>query len=102
MSENPVLPITADFSPLDQDHRKGEVAELVRDVESMGVRVHGIHFQTPDGPPRLYIQFTSDEPQWEVRARLEAKLYDVGSKLGKNELSFYVTRRVEETKGWAT
>lgn len=102
MSDEPTLPVTASFTPFDPTHRRDDVAALVKDVESTGVRVTKIHFTSSEAPPRLSIVFTGDEPQWSVRAKLEAKLYDVGQQLGRNDLSFYVTKRVEKTKGWAT
>ncbi|TAL46427.1 MAG: hypothetical protein EPN91_00270 [Salinibacterium sp.] len=102
MSDQPSLPITAGYTPFDPSHRRDEVDKIISDITAAGAAVTGVHFSSPQGPPRFFIQFNADEPQWSVRAKLEAKHYDVGSRLGQNDLTFYVTKRIEDTKGWST
>jgi hypothetical protein len=71
------------------------------EIKEIGLEITQIKVMSASAPVRFYVKFPADKPQWETRKALEEKLYDVGQKLGRNELVFYVTKRVEKTKGWA-
>ena len=70
------------------------------EISGAGVLVTGIEIRDDGGPPRFSIQFQPGEPSARVRLRLEEKHYDVGQNLSGKNLSFYVVKRVEQTKGW--
>lgn len=73
----------------------------VYEVRAIGVEPLRIVFPAPESPARIYIKFPTDRPQWEVRKKLDDAMYDVGQKLGPNELAFYVIKRREKSKGWS-
>ncbi len=99
-SGDPAKPFGSVDGMVDQvvDKLRGQIAELTE----LGVQVVKIQIMATDQPVRLFIKFPEGEPQWKVRKLLETKLYDVGQKIGNNELAFYATKRPEKTKGWAT
>lgn len=70
------------------------------EIEQLGIGVTRIHAVGPGTPLRFYIRFPVGIPQFQMRAKLEALLYDVGQKLGDKELSFYATKRIQQTGGW--
>lgn len=72
------------------------------EIEALGVEVKKVTVRDGGAPPRFQIAFNPGEPSADARMRLEEKHYDVGHNLGGKNLSFYVTKRVEQTKGWST
>lgn len=69
------------------------------EITGMGLRVKKIELREGVAP-RYYVDFPKDQPQYKVRAALEAKGYEVGQKLGSKELGFYVAKRVKQGQGW--
>lgn len=82
-----------------------EMLDLILDQEleisAAGVQVVSVEIRDGGAPPRFHIKFPPDIPSAMTRAQLEEKRYDVGQNLGGKNLSFYVTKRVEQTKGWS-
>lgn len=82
-----------------------ETQELISkqhgEIEACGVEIVKIEVRGGGAPPRFHIKFPSTRPSADARAELEEKRYDVGQNLGDKNLSFYVTKRVEQTKGWS-
>lgn len=102
MSDQPTVPVTAAYAPFDPKHRQDEVQKAIAEIEETGAKVASVLFRTPDGPPQYFLEFSAKAPHWAVRMQLENKHYDVGSKLGAVEVSFYAIKRIVESKGWAT
>jgi hypothetical protein len=71
------------------------------ELGALGLTITKIHFETADSPPKFFVKFPDGVPQWKIRKEIEAKLYDVGQKIGDKDLSFYVTKRTAPSKGWA-
>lgn len=82
-----------------------EVTELIADqqveISSAGVDITKVEVRDGGAPPRFHICFRPGTSSADARMRLEQKRYDVGASLGDKNLSFYVTKRVEQTKGWS-
>jgi hypothetical protein len=83
------------------DELEALIAAQRAEIEAAGVEVTRIVVEDLDVPPRFHILFKKGEPSSTARMRLEEKRYDVGQNLGEKNLSFYVTKRVEQTKGWS-
>jgi hypothetical protein len=77
------------------------IQDQEKEIAAAGVDVTKIEVCGGGAPPRFHINFRPGKPSAEVRMRLEEKRYDVGQNLGDKNLSFYVTKRVEQTKGWS-
>src|SRR5690606_1522876 len=79
-----------------------EVRRQLDDIQSLGIEVTKIKFWPGGGEsPRFYVKFPPDKQMFEVRRELERKLFDVGQKIGSNELTFYVTKRTRKSGGWS-
>ena len=76
------------------------VLKELSDIEETGVEVTKILIRSDGGPPRFQVNFRKGEPMVNARMALEKKYYDVGQNLNGRNISFYVTKRVEQTKGW--
>jgi hypothetical protein len=91
-------------NPAEVDPSKEEwqaIQEQEKDISAAGVEIVSIELRDGGAPPRFHIKFLPDKPSAITRAQLEEKRYDVGQNLGGKNLSFYVTKRVEQTKGWS-
>jgi len=85
---------------LSKEERK-VISDQWKEIEACGVDISSAEVRGGGAPPRFHITFRKGEPSARARAHLEEKRYDVGQNLGEKNLSFYVTRRVEQGKGWS-
>lgn len=109
MSEKPRFDVPIEYEgqslPELLDQLAWKAQAQIEEVQSTGAivtRIQVVQKDAPEIPLRYHIKFPDGTPQWEVRAKLEALLYDVGQKIGNQSLAFYATKRTEKSKGWST
>ena len=83
----------------DRTKLDSETAELVKEVEGIGLEVTDVVFPTPESAARLYISMNG-MPMAQARYELEALHYDVGQNLSQGGLCVYVAKRKQKRGGW--
>ena len=86
----------AQLTPKQRSAIRKEQAEL----EGYGVTVKQISMANADDIPKYYIDFPPEKPMFQSRLVLEGEGWDVGQSMGRN-LSFYASKRLVKSKGWA-
>lgn len=73
----------------------------VDQIKAVGLEITHVCFTSRESPARIYFKFPPDRMQWQVRKQLEDHLFDVGQQFGLgDDLAFYASKRITETKGW--
>jgi hypothetical protein len=76
-----------------------DILKKAEEINAHGAAVVSVVVEGAFAPAKFFIRFVA--PIAQVRLALEAKLYDIGHETVGAARMFYVTKRLEPSKGWS-